>query len=460
MYIADSPYTITFEGTSTINFINNLANTNGGVMYIDRHSSITFAGSSAVNYIDNNSGANGGVMYLNDHSTITFEGNSTVNFTCNKVNENGGVMYIDHNSTIAFEGSSTTSFTDNVADGNGGVMYIADSPYTITFEGTSTINFINNLANTNGGVMYIDRHSSITFAGSSAVNYIDNNSSVNGGVMYLDDHSTITFKGNSTSKFYRNHANNNGGVMYIYRNSSLLLKGMARVAFNGNKAYLGGSVYVKFSYFVIDRNSSVIFINSTALQNGGAIYLRDQSEFELLESTFNDNSASDYGGAIYVLYDKWTFLNFSNHTAYFKDNTAGAKQNSVYINVDKSCYKDCFLNSISDISDIPLITSPNRLVLYNPTKCISGNETDCDTYYMNNVMLGQDITFDACLLDCYDQPTKAAEFLINGENHQDYNISNSKYITISCNQTTQGITVNGNLQSNNTYNYSINISLY
>ena len=461
MYIKNS--TIIFKGNSTVSFTDNTADINGGVMYGFGYPTITFEGNSTVNFTCNKVNENGGVMYIDHNSTITFEGSSTTSFTDNVADGNGGVMYIDHSSTITFEGSSTTSFTDNVADGNGGVMYIADSPYTITFEGTSTINFINNLANTNGGVMYIDRHSSITFAGSSAVNYIDNNSGVNGGVMYLNDHSTITFEGNSTTKFYHNHANDNGGVMYIYINSSLWLKERARVAFKSNKAYLGGSVYVKFSHFVIERNSSIIFINNTALQDGGAIYLRGQSEFELLDysnATFNDNSASDYGGAIYVLYDKWTSMNFYNHTGYFKGNTAGTTQNSVYINVDKSCDKDCFLSSITNISDIPLTTSPNKLVLYNPTKRINGNETDCDTYYINNVMLGQDITFDACLLDYFDQPTKAAEFLINGKNHQDYNISSSKYITISCNRTTQGITVNGNLQSNNTYNYSINISLY
>ena len=45
---------------------------------------------------------------------------------------------------------------------------------------------------------------------------------------------------------------------------------------------------------------------------------------------------------------------------------------------------------------------------------------------MNNIMLGQDITFDACVLDYYDQPTEAAQFLITGTNHQYYNITSSK----------------------------------
>ena len=79
---------------------------------------------------------------------------------------------------------------------------------------------------------------------------------------------------------------------------------------------------------------------------------------------------------------------------------------------------------------------------------------------MNNIMLGQEFTFDACLLDYYDHPARAAEFSITGMNHQDYNISSSKYILIPCNHTTKGLFVIGNLHSNNSYNYSVIISLY
>ena len=114
-------------------------------------------------------------------------------------------------------------------------------------------------------------------------------------------------------------------------------------------------------------------------------------------------------------------MHFYNH-AYFKENRAGTAQNSVY-GINRVTV--IVFYSITSKNDIP-ITTRNRLVLYNPTKCISGNETDYDTYYMNNIMLGQDITFDACLLDYYDQPTKAAEFSITGMNHQDYNVSSSK----------------------------------
>ena len=358
---------MTFEGSSTVNFIDNYADGNGGVInvhasysYIDTRTitvfKITFDGSTTVSFIDNSATGNGGVMYIVQFSTITFEESSTINFVGNNADSNGGVMYIDGSSTITFEGNSTVKFVDNNADSNGGVMYIDDS-CTVTFEGNSTVNFTNNGADHNGGVMYI----------------IDSSTNNFGGI------STIIIS----------YANNYGGVMYIDQNSTLLFKRMPTVVYNGNTAYLGGSVWIKSSWFVISKNSWVTFINNTALMDGGAIYLRDQSNFQLQEysnATFYNNSAGDYGGAIYALYNNLTSMHFNNF-AYFKGNTAGTTQSSVYINVDKSCDKDCFLNSITNKNDIPIATSPNRLVLYNPTKCIDGNETDCDTYYMNNIML-------------------------------------------------------------------------
>jgi len=82
--------TIIFEGNSTVNFTNNGAGSNGGVMYMDDYSAITFEGNSIVNFTDNISG----VMYINDYTNITFEENSTVNFIHNGADNNGGVMYI------------------------------------------------------------------------------------------------------------------------------------------------------------------------------------------------------------------------------------------------------------------------------------------------------------------------------------------------------------------------------
>ena len=45
-------------------------------------------------------------------------------------------------------------------------------------------------------------------------------------------------------------------------------------------------------------------------------------------------------------------------------------------------------------------------------------------------------------------------------NHQDYNISGSKYISVSCSHTIQGISIVGSLNSNISYNYSMIIAMY
>ena len=159
---------------------------------------------------------------------------------------------------------------------------------------------------------------------------------------------------------------------------------------------------------------------------------------------------------------KESLINLNSSDIHFNKNRAGIIQNSVYINVLRSCDRSCLFRDINvdHVRDFQLTTSPHKLLLHNPTTCITGSDTDCDTYYMSNIMLGQDIIFDACVHDYYDQPTEATQFVIIGMNHQYYNITGSKYITISCNHITQGITVTGNLHSNNSYNYSMIISLY
>ena len=105
-------------------------------------------------------------------------------------------------------------------------------------------------------------------------------------------------------------------------------------------------------------------------------------------------------------------------------------------------------------------TNPNTFTLYNPAICINGSKTNCDTYYMNNIMLGQEITFDACVLDYFDQPTEATQFMTTGMSHEDYRISGPTHVSTSCNHTTQGIRITRNLHSSNSYNYLMIISSY
>ena len=74
-------------------------------------------------------------------------------------------------------------------------------------------------------------------------------------------------------------------------------------------------------------------------------------------------------------------------------------------------------------------------------------------------MLGQEFTLNGCLLDYYNQPTETAQFLVKSID-KEFKIFSSNYISISCNRTTQGIIVKGDLYNNISYNFSLIISLH
>ena len=60
-------------------------------------------------------------------------------------------------------------------------------------------------------------------------------------------------------------------------------------------------------------------------------------------------------------------------------------------------------------------------------------------------MLRQEILIDACVLDCYDQPTNAVQFMVSCENTTSYHIDGIHDTLISCsNSTFKGISICGN----------------
>ena len=470
VYIGDHS-NITFEGNSTVAFDRNVGFISG-TMYIDDQSNVKFKGNSAITFYYNTANR-GGTIYIADHSSITFEGNSTVTFH-NNTAYRGGTMYIDDISSITFEGNSTITFEYNQVYNDGGAVHSALSE--VIFKGNCKVKFHNNKAKNNGGTIFTDDQSNITFEGNSTITFDVNKAVNNGGAVY-SVHSRITFNGNSKVIFEENEAKSDGGAMFVV-NSNMTFQGNSIVTFYNNTANTnGGAYYVHNSYVISKDFSSIMFNENTASQDGGAIYLSLStpavlSNFQHIDKsniTFYNNSAGYYGGAVYMPL-KTSFssdvLVYIPADIYLNGNTAWRVPNAVYLYAPNICDKNCLMHYISAITNnsginyTNIATNPNKLILYNPAICINGSDTNCDTYYMSNVMLGQEITFDACVLDFFDQPTEATQFVITDMNHEDYRISGPTYVTISCNRTTQGISITGNLHSNSSYNYSIIISSY
>ena len=276
------------------------------------------------------------------------------------------------------------------------------------------------------------------------------------------------FEANSTVKFHNNEATL-GGAINCNSNSDITSIESAIVTFTQNIAKLGGAIYTVMSNITITDSSNLTFTYNTALQDGGALFLDKQFTVILTGDaniTFSFNIASDYGGAIYSRVDQ-SLINFNATNIYFDNNHARTAGRSVFINVPTLCNSSCLHNSILGVSEDNLqhnglskhiTTSSKKLVLYKPAQCIDNSNVGCDSYYIKNIMLGQEILIDACMYDYYDRSTSTAEFLITSVDNQDYYISGSHYILISCNHTFQEINIIGNPAL--PFNYSMTITLY
>ena len=151
--------------------------------------------------------------------------------------------------------------------------------------------------------------------------------------------------------------------------------------------------------------------------------------------------------------DNTTYTHFINNTA-----TSG---NHIYMDIPTSCNEFCrdeiIVNNSYDIVNHNFTDSinmlPNKLVLREPAVCIS-NGNNCDTkqakYLIMDIMLGQEIMLDACVLELYGKNATATQFLLRSSDRK----VDPEFVLISCNRL-QGI----KLQEQKVCNSSVNISL-
>ena len=126
--------------------------------------------------------------------------------------------------------------------------------------------------------------------------FMNNTAESGGGAIYARD-SVVEFDGKdlivanaSRKKGAANHASS----------STLILQGSS--SFMSNSANYGGGVYSESSNLIIVHNRSS-YLNNMALR-GGAQYFDVNSNFSLHQTAhvhFQDNNATEFGGAIYVV---------------------------------------------------------------------------------------------------------------------------------------------------------------
>ena len=484
---------VMFKGNSVIT-LNSSRAIRGGAIYSRRNSMVKFENNSRVTCTSSTATQNGGCISSEDDSKIQFKGNTVVVFNNSVVyNGAGGAVYCAKNSSVYFEGNSKVKFDRNtVYNGEGGAVCCKTSSFAI-FKGKSNVTFDNNKATDGGAANYYN--SSLIIRNICSVKF-NNNSATTGGAISFHSNSSGTFENDSTLILTHNYASKNGGAFYLHGNSYIEFVNQCQsnetglsglycsehsyvtniVLTRNNADEKGGAIFSEASEVLFKNNSFVIFKENKALQDGGAVYLSDQSNLTFMRGcniTFSDNVASDYGGAMYADMVKGK-INFNTTNILFHHNTAGAAGDSVYINLPKHCNSACLNDSVHVLCGISvkdpqcnknigryIVTSPNRIKLYHSkVKCTKySNDTECITYFIDNIMLGQKIFLDACTYDYYGKPTDTARFLISSTSHQskDY-IVGSNNTLITCNHTVELANVYGN--KNFPFNYSINLTLH
>ena len=448
---------ITFKDNTTSTFISNTARDNGGAILSSHLSEISFEGSSLVTF-DGNTADNGGVFYISDCSVILKE-SSLLLFNNNKARECGGVGSLYYNSQMRFEGTTTVRFENNLAKQIAGVLYSVRS--NIIFKGNSTITVTGNKATIHGGALHFENNSDVIFTDFTNVTF-HHNRAICGGAILANDHSKVTVRGNSTLIFAGNNATERGGAGYFNYSSDFLIKENSNIKFDYNKALMGGAVYINCkTLFTIEGNCTVYFYNNLGIVGGGAVKVFNTSNVTLkdhINIKFINNKAQ-YGGAVFLDTTAVMVNSSYRNCVIFKNNIARVTGNSIYQDVTELCNKNCLNNKTDGITSEFVATPPSKLKLNDPAICIDNdNDTQCNSYYVQDIMLGKEIVIPACVLDYYDKPVDSTHFLVQSEIYSNYFISGPKQTFISC-DTFKGINIIGHQRLSKSENFSINITL-
>ena len=458
--VAFSESSVVMQQHSNIIFNNNIAQySSGGAFVCSNNSIVAIKDNSNVMFNSNKANLNGGAVHLYNLCQITFKENSTLKFANNNARSNGGAIYSMQDSEVIIEGNSAIIFDSNTAD-YGGTFYFTNS--TITFNETSMISFFNNKAIQSGGGGYFRLNSKVLFEGLTTVRFV-NNSALYGGAILANDHSNITLTGNSNISFVNNEATQNGGAGYFYTHCNFIVKENAQLSFTNNKALHGGAVCINDNVkLAIKGNSTALFYINFATVGGGAIKVLNNSNITLqdfININFTKNTAQ-YGGAVFLDTNAVMVNTCDQKCVDFRSNLAKFSSNSVYQDVDQSCNSNCINSRIYGISNDLIATPPNILEFFDPAICIDNdNDSQCNSYYVQNVMLGSEIIIPACVLDYYsNQIIDSTQFLVNNEMNSNYFTNGPNEILISCDKF-QGISIMSNQSLLTSSNFSINISL-
>jgi len=294
---------------------------------------------SGVTVHDCNVFGTGIVVRSQGSNNLTVAGSNFFNITATST---GPGAVISHNGGNLTIGSS--SFTNNKQDngsgqGQGGAVGVTGVAFP-NFATIDSTNFLNNVAADSGGALYLSGVDSLTlsnliFTTNTANGNSGNNAQAGGGAIWAQNvgKGGTGGVGNATNfflifndQFISNSASNGTGGAIVLSGGDLSLGafdftqpkipgGIVASNFTGNSAKgpaptgidprsgSGGAIFAAGNLSVLQSSFvSTIGANSSAHSNGGAIAFYDAggslNPLQIVNTTFNGNSADEDGGAI------------------------------------------------------------------------------------------------------------------------------------------------------------------
>ena len=331
-------FTVTLTNATLING----KATEGGAIYND--GSLTL---SDVKLSDNAADSYGGAVFNNGELVVSdsvFDSNDIVNRGSASVDYGGAAIYNWYDGTLTVSGSN---FTNNIKNYKNGDNLVG----AITTIGNATVsgsNFVNNSGRWGGAISATGaelRKNSSTLTVSNTI--FKDNSALYAGAVYIwgsnynitdcvFDNNTAFGKGNMTPN------NNNGGALVVSQVSRFnepITGTISGSKFTNNKAQYGGAAYFNKGFVTITDS---VFENNIATAEGGAVGFSHASVKDLVVSINNSSfvgNKAPVAGAIFTNVDsKITNSNFTKNTA--SKGGAVLNENGAKLTVDNSTFKD------------------------------------------------------------------------------------------------------------------------
>ncbi|XP_065915104.1 uncharacterized protein [Dysidea avara] len=226
-----------------------------------------------------------------------------------------------------------------------------------------------------------------------------------------------------------NFTNNSGGNSVVYISASSTY---TRIDLDGKPVFhnnIGTAIHLLSSTLRFGPFGGDIIFSSNSANSGGALYCEHGTIlFFYNESRINfiNNSAAQYGGAIYADLGSNCGALFSYDSPYstwpiqFSKNSAGISGNSVYFNVHRHCKINSDYNSTNSMLyflyqlqyDEPwvktIVSSPQSLLLYFREH--DGIKTGDNTYLAKRNILGHRISFNGSVFDYFNHSAAPTQF--------------------------------------------------